>query len=79
MTEISDITTQMSLQTFEQIQQTNSIRRQEARKSAAFEIEMQRLQQARSEKNEMRKEMDAIMSDIMSVLKKTGDEIRQSN
>lgn len=78
MTEISDVTAQMSLQTVEQIQQANTLRRQENRKSAAFKMEMQRLQEDRTAENEMRKEMNAILSDVLTILKKSGDEIRQS-
>jgi hypothetical protein len=57
----------------------SAIRRSEARTNAAFQLEMKRLEQDRSQENEIRKRMDAIMADLMAVLKKSGTEVRQSS
>lgn len=74
---ISEIAENMMAQSTNNIRQSSKLERQENRKSAAFKLEMQRLQERRSSENEMRKEMNTILSDIMTILKKTGDEIRK--
>lgn len=75
--DISEIAENMMAQSISNLRQSSQLERQENRKSAAFKLEMQRLQEQRSSENEMRKEMNTILSDIMTILKKTGDEIRK--
>jgi hypothetical protein len=62
-----------------QFQEQSMVKRAEAQKSAAFDIEMQRLQHERGLENEISRRMNSIMSDMLSALKKAGSEIRQSS
>lgn len=79
MTDPSAAMSMMTEQAQAHFRLENAVRRAEAQKNAAFRLEMQRLEEQRSNENEIRKRMDAIMSDLMAVLKKSGSEIRQSN
>ena len=48
----------------------------EGRKTAAAQMQVMKLHELRSRKNILRKQMDSVLSDAMTILKKTGEKIR---
>jgi hypothetical protein len=79
MTDVQAAMTAMMEQSRINFREENVVRRAEAQKSAAFELEMGRLQHERSLENEISKRMNAIMADMMTGLKKAGTDIRQTS
>jgi ribosomal 50S subunit-associated protein YjgA (DUF615 family) len=79
MQDITAITDALTAQSARHTQEMAALHRAEAARSAAFEHEMARHQAERADVNALRDQMTNVMSDIMTVLKKTGDQIRQSS
>jgi len=65
-------------QATQQSRESMKVSRRETSKTALFQEEMQKLQSERAQKNVMRKEMDAVLSDVLNVLKKNGEQLRQN-
>lgn len=79
MNELQDVAHDMSKMTLRQLQQQNAVTNSERRKTTAFSLEMHRLEHERALENDLRKRMDMILSDVMTLLKKSGDQTRQTN
>jgi hypothetical protein len=79
MQDITAITDALSAQSATHIREMAALHRAEAARSAAFEHELARHQADRADVNALRDQMSSVMSDIMTVLKKTGEQIRQSS
>ncbi|MCU0909943.1 MAG: hypothetical protein MUE98_00940 [Rhodobacteraceae bacterium] len=62
-----------------QLLQFLSVAKGESARDAAFMRVMMQEQAKRSEANDVRKQMDEIFADILTVLKKTGEQVRQSS
>lgn len=69
----------MATQNRADILQSNSLQREENAKTAVFQMEMRKLQTERAQKNVLKKQMNAMLADVMTILKKGGDQIRQTN
>ncbi len=69
----------LSTQNTNQLHDFDRIRRAEERKTTALELHANNLQNERSQRNLLRKQVTDVLSDAMTVLKKSGDEIRQSS
>jgi hypothetical protein len=79
MQDVTAIIDAMQAQTATHTRQLAALHRAEATRSAAFDLEMSRLQADRADANALRDQMNGIMSDILTVLKKTGEQIRQNS
>lgn len=79
MQDIATIIDALNAQTATHTRQLAALHRAEATRSAAFETEMARLQSDRADANALREQMNGIMADVLTVLKKSGEQIRQSS
>ncbi|MDZ4089298.1 MAG: hypothetical protein U1E69_21135 [Tabrizicola sp.] len=79
MQDIATVIDALNAQSATHTRQLAALHRAEATRSAAFETEMARLQADRAEANALREQMNGIMADMLSVLKKSGEQIRQSS
>lgn len=65
-------------QSLAQAQTTIDAQSNESAKTFEFQKFMQAQEMTRARENALRKEMTSILSEVMNVLKKTGDQIRQA-
>lgn len=65
-------------QSAQHIRDQIAAQRRQGVENARFKLRMQEMQESRASENTTRKQMNDILSDMMTVLKKNGDQIRQS-
>ena len=78
MTDPSVTVALMSQQSRIQMTQQMAVQRSEEQQTARLAMRMADMQADRARKNLFRKEMNAILADAMTTLKKTSDQIKQS-
>jgi hypothetical protein len=78
MNNIDDLAAIMNRNMYNNTMRASQTSIEQNQKNADFTIELMKYELARAMKNKTRADMDSILSDVMTSLKKTGDQIRQS-